>query len=54
MLRLQGQLSGTEAKLSNEQFVGKAPPQIIEREREKAASLREQVARLQEKLGALV
>ncbi|HEX6560274.1 MAG TPA: valine--tRNA ligase, partial [Longimicrobiales bacterium] len=53
LARLQGQLQGTEAKLDNEQFVGKAPAHVIDREREKAASLREQVAVLQQKLEAL-
>jgi valyl-tRNA synthetase len=52
--RIEGMLRGTEAKLSNEQFVGKAPEQIIAREREKAESLREQVKALREKLEALV
>jgi valyl-tRNA synthetase len=51
--RLQGQLRGTEAKLGNEQFISKARPEVVEREREKAASLREQADRLQEKLEAL-
>ena len=53
LTRLQGQLAATEAKLGDKQFVGKAPAQVIERERAKAASLREQCARLQEKLEAL-
>jgi valyl-tRNA synthetase len=53
LTRLDGQLRGTEAKLTNEQFVGKAPPDIIQRERDKLASLREQVGALSEKLKAL-
>lgn len=51
--RLQGQLKGTEAKLSNKQFVSKAQPPVVEREREKLASLREQTEKLREKLEAL-
>jgi valyl-tRNA synthetase len=51
--RLQSQLRVTEAKLTNEQFIGKAPEPVIEREREKAASLRDQHQRLLEKLAAL-
>jgi pimeloyl-ACP methyl ester carboxylesterase len=52
--RIEGMLRGTEAKLSNDQFVGKAPEAIILREREKAESLREQVMALRDKLEALV
>ena len=51
--RLQGQLRSTEGKLSNEQFVSKAPPQIIDREREKLASLQQQCEALEDKLKAL-
>ena len=51
--RLQGQLKGTEAKLVNEQFVGRAPEAVVQREREKAASLRQQCQALAEKLEAL-
>lgn len=51
--RLDGQLRGTEAKLNNEQFVSKAKPEVIQRERDKANSLREQHERLAEKLKAL-
>jgi valyl-tRNA synthetase len=53
LTRIEGQLRGTEAKLSNEQFVGRAKPEVIEREREKAASLRTQFEQLTEKLKAL-
>jgi valyl-tRNA synthetase len=51
--RLSGQLRGTESKLANEQFTGKAPVQVVEFEREKAASLRDQLERLTRKLEAL-
>jgi valyl-tRNA synthetase len=53
LARVEGQLRGTEAKLSNEQFVGKAKPEVIAREREKAASLRVQYEQLADKLKAL-
>jgi valyl-tRNA synthetase len=51
--RIEGQLRGTEAKLGNEQFVSKAKPEVIEREREKANSLRQQHDQLAEKLRAI-
>ena len=53
LARIEGQLRGTEAKLGNEQFVSKAKPEVIERERAKAASLRQQHEQLAEKLKAL-
>jgi valyl-tRNA synthetase len=52
LARLDGQLRGTEAKLGNEQFVGKAKPEVIQRERDKAVSLRLQYEQLAEKLKA--
>ncbi|MGQ0815416.1 MAG: class I tRNA ligase family protein, partial [Gemmatimonadota bacterium] len=51
--RIEGMLRATENKLGNEQFVGKAPKQIIQHEREKAASLKEQASALRTKLEAL-
>ena len=51
--RVEGQLRGTEAKLNNTQFVEKAPAAVIEREREKAQSLRQQYEQLADKLKAL-
>jgi valyl-tRNA synthetase len=48
--RLSGQLRGTEAKLENGRFLEKAPPEVVAKEREKAASFREQMEKLQEKL----
>jgi valyl-tRNA synthetase len=53
LTRIEGQLRGTEAKLGNQQFVGKAPAAVIDREREKAESLRQQFERLADKLKAL-
>ena len=52
LARLEGQLRGTEAKLGNGQFVGKAKPEVIQRERDKAVSLRQQYELLAEKLKA--
>jgi valyl-tRNA synthetase len=48
--RLQGQLRASEGKLSNEQFVQRAPGEVVEKEREKARVQREQLGKLQEKL----
>ncbi len=46
-------LRRTEGKLSNEGFLGGAPAEVVDREREKRDSLLEQRARLEEKLHAL-
>jgi len=51
--RLAGQLRATEGKLANTQFVERAPVEVVQREREKAESLRDQIARLSEKLASL-
>jgi len=51
--RLQAQLASTRSKLDNEAFVERAPPEVVARERDKAEGLREQSARLEEKLRAL-
>ncbi len=51
--RLEDQLRGAEKKLANEQFTTKAPEEVVEREREKAASFQEQVEKLREKLSGL-
>lgn len=53
LTRLEGQLRGTEGKLANENFVARAPDDVVAREREKAASLRAQLERLTDKLKAL-
>jgi valyl-tRNA synthetase len=49
MERLNGAIRGQESKLSNEQFIGKAPATVVEREREKLAAWREQAGALAEK-----
>jgi len=48
--KLTALLSSTDGKLSNEQFVQRAPTQVVEREREKAASQRDQIEKLRAKL----
>lgn len=51
--RVERQLAGTRGKLSNEAFLARAPREVVEREREKMASLEEQAGKLAEKLRAL-
>ena len=48
--RLDGQLGGTLKKLENQGFLQNAPEEVIQRERDKAQSFREQKEKLQEKL----
>ncbi|MEP6572940.1 MAG: valine--tRNA ligase [Gemmatimonadota bacterium] len=47
--RLKSLVSSQESKLSNQQFVSRAPAAVVEREREKLLSWREQVTVLSEK-----
>ena len=49
MDRLNGAIKGQESKLGNQQFTAKAPPAVVEREREKLAAWREQAGALAEK-----
>ena len=51
--RLAGQLAATERKLANQAFVSRAPAEVVDKERGKAAALREQATKLKEKLEAL-
>ncbi len=51
--RLRGQLRSTEAKLSNEKFTSRAPAEIVEKERAKADSLRDQMSKLEGKVTEL-
>ncbi len=51
--RLDGQLRGVRQKLQNEQFVNRAPADVVQREREKEQSWREQRETLTAKLHAL-
>jgi valyl-tRNA synthetase len=46
-------LHAAESKLANEHFVGRAPAEVVERERDKAADLRDQRERLSAKLASL-
>ncbi len=51
--RLDRQMRASAAKLGNAQFVARAPPEVVERERTKGAALREQRQVLAAKLEAL-
>jgi valyl-tRNA synthetase len=51
--RLDRQLEGLTAKLANQQFIERAPADVVERERAKERSWREQRDALQAKLSAL-
>jgi len=54
--RLLQAISGQEQKLANEQFVSRAPAEVVQRERDKLATWRDQVAVLEgkrERLGCL-
>ncbi|MFP4642387.1 MAG: valine--tRNA ligase [Chloroflexota bacterium] len=49
----ESQVSRTEAKLQNEQFVSKAPAHVVEREREKLAEQKNKLERLKNELAEL-
>jgi valyl-tRNA synthetase len=51
--RLDGQLTATQAKLSNPQFAERAPAEVVAKEREKAAVFQDQRDKLREQLQAL-
>jgi valyl-tRNA synthetase len=51
--RVERLLASTAARLASEQFLARAPGEVVEREREKAASFRDQQQRLARKLAAL-
>jgi valyl-tRNA synthetase len=53
IVRLQQLVASQEKKLSNEQFVSRAPADVVGKEREKLATWRDQVTALQEKRGRL-
>jgi len=46
-------LQGVRGKLSNEKFVGKAPAEVVARERELEASLTETLEKLEGQIAAL-
>jgi valyl-tRNA synthetase len=54
LAEIEKQLTATESKLANENFVAKAAPVAVEREREKLATLREQKDKIQALLAKLV
>ena len=51
--RAEGFLSAAQAKLANPGFVSKAPPEVVERERDKAGALARRMSKLREKRTAL-
>jgi valyl-tRNA synthetase len=51
--RLEGQISGTERRLANESFLSRAPAEVVQKERDKLESYREQREKLAAKLSAL-
>ena len=44
--RLEGEIARVEKKLANEQFVAKAPPAVVDGEREKLERFRRELAEL--------
>jgi len=50
---LQDKIAKTEQKLNNESFTVKAPPQVVQKEREALAELQASVTRIEERLRAL-
>ena len=51
--RLDAQVGGTRGKLSNDGFLKGAPPDIVDREREKLRSFEEQLNKLRGRLSSL-
>jgi valyl-tRNA synthetase len=51
--RLDAQLDGVDRKLSSDSFVGRAPADIVQKERDKASAFRSQRDTLREKLSVL-
>jgi valyl-tRNA synthetase len=51
--KLRGQIGGIEKKLGNEGFVAKAPPAVIEKERQSLAALQAQLAGIEQSLREL-
>jgi valyl-tRNA synthetase len=49
----QAEIERTEKTLSNEQFVSRAPQQVVQRERDKLAAAQERLAKLRERLAML-
>jgi valyl-tRNA synthetase len=51
--RLAGQIAGTEKKLANEKFVQRAPAEVVQRERDRLAQLKENLAAVEKALEKL-
>ena len=51
--RLEGDLRRSEGKLANENFVERAPEQVVQKERDRAAAAAEELAVLKKQLAAL-
>jgi valyl-tRNA synthetase len=51
--KVEKELEGVEKKLANSSFVERAPAEVVERERERAAEARTRIERLREGLGRL-
>jgi valyl-tRNA synthetase len=51
--RLEGELAKANGKLSNQAFVAKAPPAVIEQERKRIADFTATLAKIQEQLKRL-
>ena len=54
LLNIEAQIARTRGRLANENFTGKAPAHVVEREREKLSSLQEHAAKLRERLESMV
>ena len=50
---LEGQIAALSTRLGNESFTGKAPPAVVEKERERLRTAEERAARLRERLATL-
>ncbi|MEG3067612.1 MAG: hypothetical protein RQM95_05105 [Syntrophaceticus schinkii] len=50
---IDGVLQRVQKKLANEQFLAKAPPEVVEKEREKEAELERTKDALQRRIAAL-
>ncbi|MFM1870632.1 MAG: Valine--tRNA ligase [Planctomycetota bacterium] len=51
--KLRGRIGGIEKKLGNEGFVAKAPPEVIQKERDNLAALQQQLAGVEQSLREL-
>jgi len=51
--KARGHLASIEKKLANENFVERAKPEVVERERERAVEVRDRIAKLEEAFEAL-